>query len=183
MIGYVISGIALLLLIIAIIYFNRMVAYKNRLKNAWSDIDVQLKRRSSLIPMLVESVKGYATHEKKLFEDVTQLRSEASQTSNLQQREKIENSMKSAINAIMVLVENYPELKAAANFLQLQQQLVEVEDTLQNARRYYNAIVRDNNTLIQSFPSNLFASIFGYKTAEFFQADATEKDNVQVKTN
>lgn len=183
MIAYIISGIVLVLLIITIIYFNRFVAYKNKIRNAWSDIDVQLKRRSSLIPVLVEAVKGYALHEKKLFEEVTQLRSEATQSSDLKQRESIENSMKNAITSIMVLVENYPELKAAANFLQLQQQLVEVEDTLQNARRYYNAVVRDNNTLLQSFPSNIFASVFGYKPAEFFQVDAAEKENVQVKTN
>jgi LemA protein len=183
MITYIISGIILVLLIITIILFNRFVAYKNRIRNAWSDIDVQLKRRSSLIPMLVESVKGYASHEKKLFEEVAQLRTEATQSSNLKQRESIENSMKNAINSIMMLVENYPELKAAANFLQLQQQLVEVEDALQNSRRYYNAVVRDNNTLLQSFPSNIFAAIFGYKPAEFFQVDATDKENVQVKTN
>jgi len=178
---YILIGIAVVLLLITAIYFNKFISYRNRIKNAWSDIDVQLKRRYSLIPNLVDSVKGYAVHEKELFEDVAKYRSQAENATTLKEHEAAENNMISVLKNILVTVENYPALLANENFMKLQDSLIEVEDTIQNARRYYNAVVRDNNTAIESFPGNIFANIFRFKTAEFFEIENIEREAIKIE--
>jgi LemA protein len=177
---YILIGIAVLLIITAF-YFNRFISYRNRIRNAWSDIDVQLKRRYSLIPNLVESVKGYAVHEKDLFENVAKYRAQAENATTLKEHEAAENNMISVLKNILVTVENYPALLANENFMKLQDSLIEVEDTIQNARRYYNAVVRDNNTTIESFPGNAIAKIFSFKTAEFFEIENIEREVIKVE--
>jgi len=178
---YIIIGTAVLILLIIALYFNKFVSYRNRIRNAWSDIDVQLKRRYSLIPNLVESVKGYAAHEKDLFENVAKYRAQAENAQTLKEHEAAENNMISVLKNILVTVENYPALLANENFMKLQDSLIEVEDTIQNARRYYNAVVRDNNTAVQSFPGNMFAGLFGFKTADFFEIESIERDVIKVE--
>ena len=177
---YILIGIALVLLLITAIYFNKFISYRNRIKNAWSDIDVQLKRRYSLIPNLVDSVKGYAVHEKGLFENVAKYRSQAENASTIKEHEAAENNLISALKNILVTVENYPDLLANQNFMKLQDSLIEVEDTIQNARRYYNAVVRDNNTAVESFPGNVFAKVFSFKTADFFEIENIEREVIKV---
>lgn len=178
---YIIIGIAVLILLITALYFNKFISYRNRIRNAWSDIDVQLKRRYSLIPNLVESVKGYAAHEKGLFENVAKYRAQAENATTLKEHEAAENNMISVLKNILVTVENYPALLANENFMKLQDSLIEVEDTIQNARRYYNALVRDNNTAVQSFPGNMFAGLFSFKTADFFEIEPIERDVIKVE--
>lgn len=169
--------------ILFVIYFNHFISYRNKIKNAWSDIDVQLKKRYSLIPNLVDTVKGYASHEKTLFENVAKYRSQAQQAGNVKEQEVAENHLIASLKQIFVLVENYPDLLATQNFSGLQNALIQVEDDLQNARRYYNAVVRDNNTSIERFPGMIFAGIFGFKTAAFFEIDNIERNVIEVKIN
>ncbi|HOY31766.1 MAG TPA: LemA family protein [Bacteroidales bacterium] len=178
---YIIIGIVLLIILITVIFFNKFISYRNRIRNAWSDIDVQLKRRYSLIPNLVESVKGYAVHEKDLFENVAKYRAQAENARTLKEHEAAENNMISVLKNILVTVENYPALLANENFMKLQDSLIEVEDTIQNARRYYNAVVRDNNTAVESFPGNVFAGLLGFKTADFFEIDSIEREVIKVE--
>jgi LemA protein len=180
MIFYIVIGLFGLVLIIAIIYFNKLTRYKNRVKNAWSDIDVQLKRRYNLIPNIIETVKGYATYERTLLEDITKSRSMAQEATVPGNQAKAENMLTGALKGLFAVVENYPDLLANQNFIKLQDSLIDVEENLQMARRYYNAIVRDNNTTVESFPGNLFAWMFGFRTSEFFEIDPLEKEVIRV---
>lgn len=156
-----------------IYYFNRLVKQKQHVHEAWSGIDVQLKRRAELLPSLVEVVKAYAKHEKTVFEDVTALRSRAQQedTENVTAREGVEGKLAQSIGQLFAVVENYPDLKADENFMALQDSLIEIENTLQMARRYYNGSVRDMNILVQSFPGNMIAGLCKFKTAVFFKIE------------
>lgn len=154
--------------------FNRLVALKNRAASAWSDIDVQLKRRHDLVDNLVETVRGYTQHEKQTLEEVTRLRSQAEQnrTAGLPAATgAAEAALTSRLTSLLAVVEAYPELQASARFLDLQRALTSVENDIQNARRYYNAVVRDLNTRIQSVPDLLIAGPLGFKQREFFQLD------------
>lgn len=178
---YIIIGIALILIIISAIYFNIFIGYKNRIKNAWSDIDVQLKRRYSLIPNLVDSVKGYAVHEKTLFENIAKYRSEAQNARGVKEQEAAENNLIGVLKNVLITIEKYPDLLANQNFNKLQDSLIEIEDTIQNARRYYNAVVRDNNTAVESFPGVIFAKTFGFKVADFFEIDNIEREAIKVQ--
>lgn len=163
----IVLGVAGLLLLWAAIAFNLMVRDRNRLREAWSGIDVQLKRRADLVPALVEVVKGYAGHEKKLFTDVAAMRSS--------------KDVVAGLKGVFAYVENYPQLKADKNFLDLQKNLSDVEDDLQYARRYYNGTVRDYNTRIQSFPSLLLAGPAGFREEKFFEVEyVTERKNPDV---
>ncbi len=162
--------------------FNGLVTLKNRAKEAWSDIDVQLKRRYDLIPNLVASVKGYATHERELFEKVTQARANAMGASGVQAKADAENMLSSTLKSLFAVSENYPELKASNNFLQLQNELTDTEDKIQAARRFYNTNVRDLNIKIESFPTNMMANAFGFKEMELFQT-AGEVEREPVKVN
>lgn len=163
--------------------YNRLVRLKNTIESSWSDIDVQLKKRYDLVPNLVETVKGYAAHEKSVFEKVTQARSMAMQASSPAEKTNTENIFKDTLKSLFAVAEAYPELKANENFIQLQSQLKELEDNIEYARRYYNAVVRDYNILIESFPSNIIASQFKFKKEEFFELEAPEVERKPVKVS
>jgi LemA protein len=168
--------IALLVIAGAALYgvalYNQLVRLRNSGESAWSDIDVQLKRRHELIPNLVETVKGYASHERGTFEKVTEARSQAMQASGPGGQAVAEGQLTQALKSLFAVAEAYPELRANQNFLSLQGELSKLEDAIQNARRYYNAVVRDLNTRCEAFPSNLVASTFGFDQAEYFELDA-----------
>ncbi|MFK7905590.1 MAG: LemA family protein [Chitinophagales bacterium] len=163
--------------------YNNMVKLRNRLEGAWSDINVQLKRRYDLIPNLVETVKGYAKHESETFEKVIQARNAATNvpSSSVAAQAQAEGMLTSALKQVMLVVENYPELKANTNYLQLQETLSSVEDDIQNSRRYYNAIVRDFNNAVETFPSLIVARMFNFNPYEYFEVAEGERENVKVK--
>ena len=162
--------------------YNGLVQLRVRADNAWSDIDVQLKRRHDLIPNLVETVKGYAAHEKGTFENVAKFRSQAMQATGPADKAAAEGQLTMALKSLFAVAEQYPQLQASGQFQSLQNALQEVENTLQESRRYYNAVVRDLNTKIASFPSNIIAGMFGFQPRQFFQVDdASERQNVAVK--
>jgi LemA protein len=161
--------------------YNSLVQLRVRADNAWSDIDVQLKRRHDLIPNLVETVKGYAAHEKGTFENVAKFRSMAMQATGPADRAAAEGQLTQALKSLFAVAEQYPQLQASGQFQSLQNALNEVENTLQESRRYYNAVVRDLNTKIASFPSNLIAGMFGFQPRQFFEIAAAERENVAVK--
>jgi len=168
-------------LIIAAMY-NGLVQLKVRADSAWSDIDIQLKRRHDLIPNLVETVKGYAAHEQGTYENVARSRSAAMAATSTEDRAQAEGQLTQALRGLLAVAESYPELKANEQFMSLQQQLSDLEDALQNSRRYYNAVVRDLNTRIQSFPTNIIAGIFNFQLRQFFEiSDPTERAVPSVK--
>ncbi len=160
--------------------YNRLILLKNRVKEAWSDIDVQLKRRYNLIPNLVNTVKGYATHERELLENVTKARTSAMQADTMKQKEEAENALSSTLKSLFAVAENYPDLKASTNFLELQRELRDTEDKIQASRRFYNTNVRDFNTKLETFPTNLIAGLFNFKKREFFEATEGEKELPKV---
>lgn len=159
------------LVILAIIIYNGLVSSKNRVDEAWSDIEVQLKRRYDLIPNLVETVKGYAKQESSVLENVTKARTMAMGAGNMQEKLKDENMLSGALKSLFAVAESYPDLKSNTNFMQMQRDLTDTEDKIQAARRFYNGTVRDYNTKIQTVPINIFASMFGFKVREFFDID------------
>jgi len=171
--------LTLFILVLWVIFaYNRLVALKNRAKEAWADIDVQLKRRYDLIPNLVETVKAYATHEKELFEKVTEARARAVSAEKGGDVKKIaeaENFLASTLKTLFAVAENYPDLKASQNFLELQRELKDTEDKIMYARRFYNANVRDLSIAIESFPTNVVASIFGFKKMDLFEIGTPEE--------
>jgi len=182
----IISWIILIVVVAVILWiigvFNGLVVLKNRAKEAWADIDVQLKRRYDLIPNLVETVKGYATHERELFEKVTQARASAMNAQGTAQKAEAENALSDTLKSLFAVAENYPELKASQNFLALQNELTDTEDKIQAARRFYNTNVRDLNIKIEVFPANLIAGSFGFKQMELFEtANEAERQPVSVK--
>jgi LemA protein len=170
--GWILFGTLVALVLLAVSLYNRLVRLKNGAEGAWSDIDVQLKRRWELIPNLVETVKGYARHEQSTFEKVTAARTQAMQAQTPGQHAAAEANLQGVLKSLFALAEAYPELRANENFLGLQRELSGLEDAIQNARRYYNAIVRDLNTAIESFPGNLLAGPFGFTKREYFELDS-----------
>ncbi len=179
----VIGAIILLLVVFLIGTYNGLVKLKNRVEEAWSDITVQLKRRVDLIPNLVNTVKGYASHESGVFEKVTEARSAIMSAKGVNETAKAENMLEGALKSLFAVAEAYPDLKANQNFLQLQQELVDTEDKIQASRRFYNGGVRDLNTKIQTFPVNLVAGMFGFQSKEFFEVEdrASLETPVEVK--
>ncbi len=178
----VIVALLLLVLFYAIGIYNKLVKLKNLVAEAWSGIDVQLKKRYDLIPNLVETVKGYAAHEKETFENVTKARAAAQQATTVEGHQVAENKLNGALMNLIAVAERYPELKANTNFLELQSTLAVVEGDIEKSRRYYNGNVRQQNTLIESFPSNLIANAFGFIKSAFFELDnPTHKENPTVK--
>jgi LemA protein len=173
--------VVFLVIVFIIATYNGLVQLRVRADNAWSDIDVQLKRRHDLIPNLVETVKGYAAHEKGTFENIAKYRSAAMSATSAEQKMEAEGQLTQALRGLLMVAENYPQLQANSEFMSLQDSLKEVEDSLQNARRYYNAVVRDLNTRIQTFPTNMMAGMFGFTLRPFFEIDAADRANVQVK--
>ena len=172
MIGWVILGVLVLLVFILIGMYNSLVRLKVQCDNAWADIDVQLKRRYDLIPNLVETVKGYAGHEKGTLEAVINARNRAMSATSPADKAQAENMLSGTLKSLFALSEAYPQLRAIEGFTSLQNTLNQIEDTVQNARRYYNAVVRDLNTKIQQFPTNIFAGMLGFKPREFFEVTA-----------
>lgn len=172
----------LAIIIWAVFTYNLFIRDRNLIKEAWSGIDVQLKRRHNLIPNLVASVQGYSKHEKSLLEDITQKRSEAVKIENIKDRAPAESDLSGILKNFFAVVENYPDLKANKNFLDLQNQLVEIENQIQYARRYYNGAVRNYNIRVESFPSNVIAVILNFKRDNFFEITlATERTTPEVK--
>jgi LemA protein len=170
--GWIIAGaLVIAVLLWGVSIYNGLVRRKNIVAEAWSGIETQLKRRADLIPNLVETVKGYATHERTTFDELARLRSQGQAQTDVAQRAQTEAAITAAIGKVMAVAENYPELKASANFQSLQNDLSMVEDQIQLARRYYNGAVRDLNVMIEQFPSNLVANNTGFKPAPFFQID------------
>ena len=182
---WIIPIFVVVIIVWAIGMYNTLVKMRNRVKEAWSDIDVQLKRRYNLIPNLVETVKGYAKHEDKVFIDVTEARTKAmaaEKSGNAKESAQAENMLAGTLKTLFAVAENYPELKANENFLELQRELSDTEDKIQASRRFYNGNVRDYNTKQEQFPTNMVASMFGFKVAEFFEIeDEAEKKNPEVK--
>ncbi len=177
-------GSIILLLIVglvlyAIYIYNNLVKLRQAADAAWSDIDVQLKRRYNLIPALVETVKGYKNYEADTLERVIKARQIGMSATSVKEHEAADNMLTQALGRLFALAEAYPELKANENFLNLQQQLSEIEDSIQNARRYYNAVVRDYNTHIESFPDNIIAQKYHFEPKEFFELDESERDAVK----
>jgi LemA protein len=176
---YIIIVLVLIVLWV-ILSFNGLVRLKNRAQEALADIEVQLKRRYDLIPNLVESVKGYMGHEQKVFQQVTEARTRAMGATSNADKAGAENVLSGALKSLFAVAENYPQLKANENFLQLQGELTDTEDKIQAARRFYNTNVRDLNIKTQTFPSNLIAGMFGFKQMEFFDAPAEADQPVKV---
>jgi LemA protein len=184
------AAMGLIILIIVVVavagfliaMYNGLVQLRVRADSSWSDIDVQLKRRHDLIPNIVETVKGYATHEKSTFENIARYRSAAMQATTPAEAGVAEAQLTTALRGLFAVAENYPQLRASEQFTSLQAALQEVEGAIQNARRYYNAVVRDYNTKVQSFPTNMLAGMFGFQQKQFFQLDTpAERENVAVK--
>src|SRR5450432_3148141 len=182
MIGIIVLVVLVVIAVTLISMYNGLVQLRVRCDSAWSDIDVQLKRRHDLIPNLVETVKGYAAHEKGTFENIAKFRSQAMQATTPGDKAAAETQLSGALKSLFAVAENYPELKASEQFTQLQSSLNVTEDTIQSARRYYNAVVRDYNTRVQSFPTNILAGMFGFSTRQFFEMESpADRENVQVK--
>jgi LemA protein len=179
--GLIVLGILVLLLIFGIAMYNSLVRLKVSCDDAWADIDVQLKRRYDLIPNLVETVKGYAAHEKGTFEAVTNARNRAMTATGPADKAAAENMLTGALKSLFALAEAYPQLRAIESFTSLQKSLSDIEDNVQNARRYYNAVVRDLNTKILQFPTNIIAGMLGFKRREFFEvSSAAEREAPKV---
>lgn len=180
---WIILAVAVVIVLAIIAMYNGLIRLKNRVAEAWSDIDVQLKRRYDLIPNLIETVKGYASHEKETLENVVKARSRAMgvQGNDSKAKAEAENMLSSTLKSIFALSENYPDLKANTNFLELQRELSDTENKIMASRRFYNANVRDFNTKLQVFPTNIIGNMLGFKSHEFFQAEESEKKNINVK--
>ena len=177
-------GVLVILIITVISVYNKLVKYRNLMQEAWSGIDVFLKKRHDLVPNLVEVVKAYAAYEKTVFEDITRCRSEAIQSRDgvrsVSAQVTSENHLGKALANLFAVVENYPDLKANTNFLRLQQQMTDLEHDLESSRRYYNGTVRINNIYVEKFPSNIIAGMFDFQKGVFFSADSSEKELSQV---
>ena len=161
--------------------YNRLVNLRNRVKNSYAQIDVQLKRRNDLIPNLVETVKGYASHEKGVLEEVTKARSNVMNASGVKETSEADNQLTGALKTLFAVAENYPDLKANSNFQQLQEQLSDTEDKISYSRQFYNDTVLMYNNACQQFPSNLLAGMFGFKEEEFFEADTASREVPKVE--
>ena len=182
----VLIGILLVLIIMATGIYNKYIKLKNLNEEGWSGVDVYLQKRLDLIPNLVNTVKGYATHEKSTLENVIKLRSQmisidTKDIENIEKIQKLENEMTKTLRSIMILQESYPDLKANQNFLSLQSQLTKIETEIQSSRKYYNGTVRDRNTFVETFPNNILGGIFGFKKAEFFNAAEGAEKVPEVK--
>jgi LemA protein len=180
---WILLGLGAIVIGFIIFVYNNLITLTNRSKEAWADIDVQMKRRYDLIPNLIETVKGYATHEREVFQKVTEARSQAMQAETVEGHAQAENMLTGALKSLFAVSENYPDLKANENFLELQRELADTENKIQAARRFYNSNVMALNTALEQFPSNLVARAFNFVEREFFEldeADAAAKQPVSV---
>ena len=178
---YIIIAIIVLIVIYALALYNSFVKLNNKVKEAFSTMDVYLKKRWDLIPNIVEIVKGYAKHEKDTLKEVVELRNSTYNKMSDEEKIKTNEQLSSGINKIMALAEAYPDLKANENFKDLSKQLTKVEDDITNSRKYYNGVVRIYNNKVEMFPSNIFAGLFGYRSKAMFEASANERENVKVE--
>jgi LemA protein len=176
---YIILGVLGLILLYFVYIYNRLISLRERVKESSSDIEVQLKRRADLIPNLVETVKGYASHEKEVFEKVTEARSKILSAQTVKEGLEADNMLTSALKTLFAVAENYPELKANQNFLHLQQELVDAEDKIQASRRFYNAVLREYQSYKESFPANLVANIFKFPGFEYYELEYEEREKAQ----
>lgn len=173
---YIIGGVLLFVILFVVLMYNGLVRMRNRKEEAWSDIDVQLKRRYDLIPNLVSTVKGYAKHEQETLAKVTEMRTRALSADGVKEKGEAENMLTGALKTIFAVAENYPDLKASENFAELQRELSDTENKIQSARRFYNNTVQDLNTAIQVFPKNIIAGAFSFAEEEFFELSEEEKE-------
>lgn len=180
---FIILAVVVVLLLALVVIYNGLVRSKVRVDEAWSDITVQLKRRADLIPNLVNTVKGYAKHEKSVFEEVTKARAATTEAKGPVEAGKAENMFQAALKSLFAVAEAYPDLKANQNFQDLQAELVDTEDKIQASRRFYNGAVRDFNTKVQVFPTNIFANMLGFKSREFFEVDEGERATIEKPTD
>lgn len=179
--GLILAAALVLLILWGILTYNRLVSRRNLVAEGWSGVDAQLKRRADLVPNLVTTVKGYATHERQALEEVTRLRTSQSGSADPATRAAVEQQLGAAVGRLMAVAESYPDLKASANFQELQRQLGETEDQIQLARRYYNGAVRNFNVMIQQVPSNLIARLGGFQLAQFFElGDEGDRASPQI---
>jgi len=181
--GYVILGVIVLLVFVLVLMYNSLISLRNRVKEAFSDIGVQQKRRYNLIPNLIETVKGYAKHEKETLEDVVKARTNAmnaNEAGDIEKMQETENMLSSTLKSIFALSESYPDLKANENFMNLQNELTDTEDKIMSSRRFYNNNVQLFNTKIEQVPTNIIAKIFGFAQEKFFQIKEEEKENIKV---
>ena len=176
----IIIGIIAILFIVVVTTYNTLVKLRNNRENAFADIDVQLKQRHDLIPQLVETVRGYAKHEKETLDNVIQARNQAIQAKNIDEKIITENKLTSALSGLKITLEAYPDLKANQNFLQLQEEIADIENKLAASRRYFNSTTREYNNKVQTFPSNLIANIFGFKTEIMFDLATERKEYEQA---
>lgn len=175
---YILLGLALFIGLAVVFMYNSLVRMRNRVKEAWADIDVQLKRRHDLIPNLIDTVKGYMTHEREVLENVTKARADVMKAQSPEDRQKGENMLTDALKSLFAVSENYPDLKASQNFMELQRELSDTENKIQAARRFYNTNVRDYNTSIESVPTNMIAGMFGFKHEELFKIEVEAERGV-----
>ncbi len=182
MITWIVLAVAAAVVILGIVLYNRLVRTQQMANEGWSGIDVQLKRRADLVPNLVTTVQGYATHERTLFDEVARLRTEAGRIreDDVKARAKAESQLSTAVGRLIALAESYPDLKASENFGKLQAELAKVEDELQMARRYYNGAARNLNIMVESFPSNFIAQLFGFRLRDYFEIDTADRAVPQV---
>lgn len=178
---WIILGVVVFLLIVILSIYNGLVRLKNQVKNAWAGIDVQLKRRNDLIPNLVETVKGYAKHEKQLFENVTKARTAVMNANGVEDKAQASNALSGTLKSLFAVAENYPQLKANENFLQLQEEITGTENKIAYSRQHYNDMVMRFNTKIELFPNNMFAKMLNFTQEEMFKAQEEEKKNVKVQ--
>ncbi len=181
MIGWIITGVAVFIVFILIVMYNRFVVLRNRIDNAWAQIDVQLKRRYDLIPNLVETVKGYAKHEKKVFTEVTKARTAMMEAKTIPEKAKANNMLTETLKSLFAVAENYPKLEASENFRMLQEELSGTESKIAYARQAYNDSVLSYNNGTQQFPGSIVAGMFNFKQRDFFKTEGAEKENVAVK--
>lgn len=181
MVLMIVGGVVVLLILIFVYYFNKIIRKSNRVKNSWAQIDVQLKKRADLVPNLVETVKGYAKHEKSVFENVTKARAATMGAKSLTKVAEADNMLTSALKSLFAVAENYPDLKASENFKLLQEQLDGIESKIAYARQFYNDSVLDYNNTIQQIPANMFAGMMGKSEAEFFEVAEAERKAPKVK--
>ncbi|MBD3348261.1 MAG: LemA family protein [Candidatus Eisenbacteria bacterium] len=178
---FILLAVIVVIAILVIGIYNRLVVLRNRIENAWSQIDVQLKRRADLIPNLVETVKGYAAHEKEVFQRVTEARSALVKAESPREQADANNMLTGALKTLFAVAENYPDLKANQNFMQLQEELSGTESKIAYARQFYNDTVLKYDNMREKFPSNMVASMFGFEDREYFEADETDREPVKVQ--
>ena len=182
MITYIIFAIVAVVILWVIFAYNSLITLQNRCEEAWADIDVQLKRRHNLIPNLVETAKAYASHEKEVFQNVTEARSKAVEAGDVEGQKQAENQLTGALKSLFAVSEDYPKLQASENFLELQKELRDTEDKIQAARRFYNNNVKELNIKIEKFPSNLIASLFGFEQKDLFEVESlSEKKTPELQ--